>query len=714
MCESVKTMEKEKRVHITKFMQVKLFYQNSPPSFISMRSSFSDPVQAQSLGDVIVINPEFPAETIRELDAKERGRVWVKSNVKRPLNFENSTPLKSILKKTCRMPKPAGYGRKNPYKRSDEDDSQRKDRRGGKRHHLSNGTAGQAAKKRKVLRTKSKRDSTSRTRGQPAKTPTQSTDTESSRSAEAVNYTPPQPPQQAVAVQPQQQAVVDQPPQQAVAVQPPQLAVVDQSQQQAVVEQPQHTAVVNQPHHTAVVIPTQQSAVLVLSTLSPAKRIQFNSQCRCFTCGKIQKDSSSMIKHVNSVHHATNFDCTICMERFYSVESVTAHLKRKHNSELESAERPSKLYKKTKKITNPWYRIGGDDDPDKKIQAGPQETDQQLAQELVYTPTAIPSRRRPAEALGRPPPVTVQQPQAAESQAGSPKDSTAVEADDEESFTTPTTSGRHSSAPSTPTTQSSAPSSPTTDQPPDESQLLPLTPDLRPDPTQTPVDSELIQTMIVKKTPIVRPIVIPRRSPRRSPIPVQLDEGTGSRSSTPLSFPSDLASFALEDAGLRAMTKERDTLLLQAAVQQAAIDDGLARERAALEKAKKWERLYKAQETNYRNAELSLNQANLDLVRERTERNTLHDMIRQIEGHTADRDVAAMTADLVIIRQQATALTAGMLRLSEDTRTVSAILHYAIDNLQENISKNRNLSLNDLVKAILALIRNVQNKLARM
>ncbi len=120
-------MEIKKRVYITTIIQVKLFYQNSPPSCISARNGRADTAHAQSLGHVVAVNPECPADVIIQQDAEAARRAEVRSSVQRTLNFANTLPLKSILKKTCSMPKPPGYGRVNPDKKKDDDKKDDKD-----------------------------------------------------------------------------------------------------------------------------------------------------------------------------------------------------------------------------------------------------------------------------------------------------------------------------------------------------------------------------------------------------------------------------------------------------------------------------------------------------------------------------------------------------------------------------------------------------------
>ncbi len=159
------------------------------------------------------------------------------------------------------------------------------------------------------------------------------------------------------------------------------------------------------------------------------------------------------------------------------------------------------------------------------------------------------------------------------------------------------------------------------------------------------------------------------------------------------------------------MTTERDTPLLETAVQKAAIADGLKRERAQQDEIAKWKRFHTVEETSNRGAALELNQTRLDLVMQRQECLALQDTVKQMKGHTADRDVAAMSAALTQAREQVMALSVGMLRHSEDTRILSAIIHYTVNSLQESISRTTDLDLNHLIKAIAELIRKVQSKL---
>ncbi len=140
-------MESKKQVHITTFIQVKLFYQDSPPSFISARGGFANTAQAQLLGHVVAVDPYSPADVIRQLDTRATGRVWVKSSVQRSLNFVSSQPLKSILKQTCSTPKPQNYGRVNPDK--DKDGDRRKERK----RQLSHSNAEEAGTRKKAKKT---------------------------------------------------------------------------------------------------------------------------------------------------------------------------------------------------------------------------------------------------------------------------------------------------------------------------------------------------------------------------------------------------------------------------------------------------------------------------------------------------------------------------------------------------------------------------------
>ncbi len=144
-------MEIKKKVYITTIIQVKLFYQNSPPSCISARNERTDTAHALSLGHVVAVNPECPADVIIQLDVEAARRFQVRSSVQRTLNFANTLPLKSILKKTYDMPKPQGYGRVNPDKQRDDDKKDDKEKR---KRKLSQSSAEDGGTRKKTRKTK--------------------------------------------------------------------------------------------------------------------------------------------------------------------------------------------------------------------------------------------------------------------------------------------------------------------------------------------------------------------------------------------------------------------------------------------------------------------------------------------------------------------------------------------------------------------------------
>ncbi len=159
------------------------------------------------------------------------------------------------------------------------------------------------------------------------------------------------------------------------------------------------------------------------------------------------------------------------------------------------------------------------------------------------------------------------------------------------------------------------------------------------------------------------------------------------------------------------MTDERNTLLIEADVQKAVIAAGLDREKAAEDDIGKWKRHYQIERKAHEDATLELNQSRQDLHQQRHDCLALQDTISQMSGHTADRDVSAMSADLTQARRQVMAMSVGATRNSEDVRILYTIINYTINNLQVNIARTTGYDLNQLCKAIADLIRRVQSKL---
>ncbi len=105
-----------------------------------------------------------------------------------------------------------------------------------------------------------------------------------------------------------------------------------------------------------------------------------------------------MNKHVNTVHHATHYDCHACGSRFYNTETINLHLNKKHRVELEGVSKAREMYSITKSRADAWYRIGGDDDPQTQSEAATQMADQQRAPAIDLTTPATTLRRHPTTA----------------------------------------------------------------------------------------------------------------------------------------------------------------------------------------------------------------------------------------------------------------------------------------------------------------------------